>query len=259
MDVPQLLHFRASPYNEKARWALDLKRVRHRRRSVLPGPHAPLIKSRSGQTATPILKLDGEWISGSAAIVAAIDARFSDPPLLPRDQQLRAEALAIEAKFDDDFGPRMRRAAFGQLLPYPFYLARVFAAGRSKSAQTAYGAIIPLASPLIRRGNGITGPQSIADGELAIEEAFSFVAERALRGRYLVGDAFSVADLTAAAMIAMVCDFADTPMAKPKPEPTRLTAWAARNGAHPASQWARDIYAKHRCVTADFEGESVQA
>ena len=31
-----LLQFPYSPYNEKARWALDYKRVAHRRRSFLP-------------------------------------------------------------------------------------------------------------------------------------------------------------------------------------------------------------------------------
>ena len=35
----ELLQFRHSPYNEKVRWALDLKRVPHRRHSLLPGPH----------------------------------------------------------------------------------------------------------------------------------------------------------------------------------------------------------------------------
>jgi len=37
----ELLQFRhsLSPSNEKLRWALDIKRVPHRRRSLLPGPH----------------------------------------------------------------------------------------------------------------------------------------------------------------------------------------------------------------------------
>jgi glutathione S-transferase len=41
----ELLQFRHSPYNEKVRWALDLKRLPHRRRSLLPGPHMGVVKN----------------------------------------------------------------------------------------------------------------------------------------------------------------------------------------------------------------------
>ena len=251
-----LWQFRASPYNEKVRWALDLKRVTHRRRSFLPGLHVGAIKSRTGQTATPILQLNGKWLSGSAAIVAALEERFPDPPLFPKDAAMRAAVLEIEKRFDDDFGPRMRRATFGQLLQAPSYLARVFAAGRSALVQAAYGAIIPLASSAIRRGNGIEGPESIADGERAIDEAFAFISGHIERAPYLVGDRFSLADLTAAAFVAMVCDFVGTPMEKPKPIPASIAAWTSRWGAKPAAVWARNIYTQHRVLTHDFDGAS---
>ena len=39
-----LYQFPASHYNEKVRWALDLKGVPHDRVSLLPGPHAPRMK-----------------------------------------------------------------------------------------------------------------------------------------------------------------------------------------------------------------------
>jgi hypothetical protein len=51
----ELWQFRASPYNEKVRWALDLKQVPHRRRSVLPGLHhvpASITPRRTGLAAT---------------------------------------------------------------------------------------------------------------------------------------------------------------------------------------------------------------
>src|SRR5262249_18900237 len=41
--VPVLWQFRQSHYNEKARWALDWKRIRHERRSLLPGLHVPRV------------------------------------------------------------------------------------------------------------------------------------------------------------------------------------------------------------------------
>ena len=54
-----VLHqFPYSHYNEKVRWALDLKRVPHRRRSVLPGPHMAQVRRLTGRTQTPVLVLD---------------------------------------------------------------------------------------------------------------------------------------------------------------------------------------------------------
>jgi glutathione S-transferase len=252
----KLWQFRASPYNEKVRWALDLKRVPHRRRSFLPGLHMSAMKSRTGQSATPILWMGGKWLSNSADIVAALEERFPTPPLYPKDDAARSAVLEIEKRFDNDFGPRMRRATFGQLLTSPWYLGRVFAAGRSAIAQAAYCSIIPLASSAIRRWNGIVGPESIADGERATDEAFAFVSQRIERAPYLVGDQFSLADLTAAAFIAMVCDFVGTPMEKPKPIPGAIAAWLAARGAKPAAVWARDIYKRHRVLTYDFDGLS---
>ena len=56
----------------------------------------------------------------------------------------------------------------------------------------------------------------------------------------------------------MVCDFADTPMEKPKPIPLSIAAWAAAWGAKPAAVWARDIYKQYRVITYDFDGASLQ-
>ena len=78
----ELLQFRHSPYNEKVRWALDLKRVPHVRRSLLPGPHLRTVRALTGRTTTPVLRAGETVIDGSAAWVAdtATDfASFMDP------------------------------------------------------------------------------------------------------------------------------------------------------------------------------------
>ena len=49
MNLPVLWQFTASHYNEKARWALDWKRLPHERRAVLPGPHLARIWWETGQ------------------------------------------------------------------------------------------------------------------------------------------------------------------------------------------------------------------
>ena len=100
-DAAVVLHqFLRSHFNEKARWALDWKRVPHTRRSYLPGPHFPALRRLSGQSATPVLALDGEVVAGSAAIVDALERRFPERPLYPEDPAQRERALGIQRRFD---------------------------------------------------------------------------------------------------------------------------------------------------------------
>jgi glutathione S-transferase len=253
----ELLQFRHSPYNEKVRWALDLKRVPHARRSLLPGPHVPIVKRLTGQTATPVLVSDdGQAIDGSARIVEWLEQRFPAPALMPGDDAARAEVARIQKRFDDDLTPRMRRAVLDALLRQPTYFAHVFGDGRPAWKRAAYSLAVPLAAPLVRKGNGISGPQSVADGIAAANEALSFVAERSRATGYLVGASFGLADLVAASSLAMIVRPADSPMSCPQPVGSEFERLIAPFRDHPGAAWVRTIYAKHRLARADFDGPS---
>jgi glutathione S-transferase len=56
---PVVWQFALSHYVEKVRWALDLKRVPHVRRSFLPGLHINRIKKMTGQTAVLVVEFNG--------------------------------------------------------------------------------------------------------------------------------------------------------------------------------------------------------
>lgn len=253
----ELLQFRHSPYNEKVRWALDLKGVSHRRRSLLPGPHMRTVKALTGGTGTPVLRHDGGVIDGSARILEWLDTLDAQPRLEPADAAERDEALRIQRWFDDDLTPRIRRVVLDTLLQRPAYFARVFADGRPRWVQLAYAALVPLAAPLIRKGNGIAGPASVADGHVAAQQAFDFVAERGRQGGgYLVGNALSVADITAASTLAVLVRPAGSPMAAPQPVPPVFAALMQRYATHAGADWVRRIYAQHRVSTRDFDGAS---
>ena len=66
--TPVLWHLKVSHYNEKARWALDYKRVPHVRRAVLPGRHAAVARRLSGGQTFPVLVLGEEAIGDSTRI-----------------------------------------------------------------------------------------------------------------------------------------------------------------------------------------------
>ena len=251
----ELIQFRYSPYNEKVRWALDFKRVPHSRRSLLPGPHLPVVKRLTGRSTTPVLRHETVVVDGSARIVEWLEQRHPQPALYPDNAADRSEAMRIQAWFDDDITPRIRRTVLDALLQSPRYWAQVFGDGRSPMAKTFYSWMVPVASPLVRKGNGIAGPESVADGLAALEQALDFVASRAAAG-YLAGDRFGLADLVAASTLAMAVDPSDSPMTRPRPHCNAFAAFVQRFAAHPGAAWVRDIYARHRMAAVDFDGRS---
>lgn len=250
----ELMQFRYSPYNEKVRWALDLKRVAHVRRSLLPGPHLPVVKRLTGSSGTPVLCHEAVAIDGSARILDWLEQRHPLPALYPAGAADRAEALRIQAWFDDDITPRIRRAVLSALLESPRYWARVFGAGRSTVAQIAYACVVPVAAPLVRKGNGISGAASVADGMVATRQALDFVAARNVG--YLAGDRFSVADLTVASTLAVAVDLPASPMTFPRPHGPAFASFVERFATHVGAAWVRDIYARHRVAARDFDGAS---
>jgi len=253
----ELIQFRHSPYNEKVRWALDLKRVPHRRRSLLPGPHMSVVKRLSGRTATPVLVSDdGKAIDGSARILDWLEQRFPTPRLMPLDADACAAVLSLQQRFDDGITPRIRRAVLDALLRRPGYFARVFGAAEQPWKRSLYSLIVPLAAPLVRKGNGITGPAAIEDGIAAAREELDWVAETSRATGYLVGAEFSLADLVVASTLATIVRPDNSPMSCPQPVSAEFSALMAPFRSHPGAEWVRRIYARHRMASTDFEGAS---
>ncbi len=72
MSTPLLRHIPLSPFNEKVRWALDYKRIPHRRRVL--GPDYLIRAWRAtGHGTMPILWLDGKAIGDSTSITAGLE------------------------------------------------------------------------------------------------------------------------------------------------------------------------------------------
>jgi glutathione S-transferase len=121
MTAVELFQFQFSHYNEKARWALDWKRIPHVRRSYLPGLHMLPIRRLSGQQSLPVLRDGGQVIAGSARIVEHLEHSQPAPPLYPADAAARARALEIQRWFDEQVGAPVRAAFFHEVLPEGAY------------------------------------------------------------------------------------------------------------------------------------------
>ncbi len=241
-----VLHmFPSSHYNEKARWALDWKGLAHVRIPYLPGPHAPQMQRLSGQPQTPVLVLNGAPVAGSANIVDALERAFPQRPLYPADPALRERALEVQRRFDDEVGPAVRTVVFAEMLPELDYLCALFTKGQPAWKRRFYRALAPLVRPLIAKGNAVTPenvPRALARTERALDEAAALIGPSG----QIAGDAFSIADLTVAALLAPLVSLDHADMARPLPVPARIEAMSARFAHHDAIAWVRAQYAKHR-------------
>jgi glutathione S-transferase len=249
MEPPalELLQFPYSHYNEKVRWALDYKRVPHTRRDLLPGPHALTVVRLTGQSQTPVVRFSDATVHGSARILDEIEKRFPDPALYPASPDLRRRALEIAAWFDESVGPQVRIGVFTALLAEPAYVCRMFAAERPPLSRAVYRATFPLTRLVMKRSMGITGAAAEEAALARTREALDFVARESAGSGPLVGDRFTVADLTAAALLGPAVMPRGTTMDLPEPRPARVQAWLARWDTHPGARWVRNQYRDHRC------------
>jgi glutathione S-transferase len=250
MDTPVLWQFTSSHFNEKARWALDFKRVPHIRNSLVPGFHVATIKRMTGATHVPVLKLNGEVFGDSSKIVEALERTFPQPALYPDDPAERRRALELEEFFDEELGPYIRRWIFHMVLPYPEFVRGAFVNHASLPTRLAHRAMSPLVGPVMRRQMDIN-PES---AEVARNKTIAAMdrLEKELRpSGYLVGDRFTVADLTAAALLSPLVRPPEFPYRNDVAPPTEFVKARESLQAHRAFQWTLETYRRHRGKSAE--------
>jgi glutathione S-transferase len=249
--TPVLWQIKVSHYNEKVRWALDYKGVAHRRRAPMPMVGTvPAAWLMTRDTTLPVLRLDGRAIRDSTAIVAALEQRWPDPPLYPADQEQRARALELEEYFDEQLAPQVRRLAFFMLGqdPRAFFLATFPDSSPLVRASLRPGAAIT--SKLVNRRYGIT-EESAKEARGKVLAAFDRLEAELGPVGYLVGDSFSIADLTAAALATPFIRPPERQYLPPEEPPEPLRSFARELAARPAGRWVLDVFRRHRGTSAE--------
>ena len=250
MATPVLWHFPISHYNEKARWALDWKRIPHVRK-VLGPDYLPRAWWATGRGTLPILWLDGKAIGDSTRIIEALERRSPVPPLYPRDEAARRRALALEDFFDEELGHALRAAIVGPLLANdPDAAIAVLTLGMPARASRTARAIFPAFRAFYRLRHHINA-DTVAAGRGKMVAALDRIAAERQPSGYLVGDAFSVADLTAAALFAPLVVPPELQYRLPEPLPSVLVEHQRALADHPAYRWVADMYRRHRGVSAE--------
>jgi glutathione S-transferase len=250
-NKPILWQIEFSHYSEKVRWALDHKRIGHVRRTPLPGTHIPIAfaLTRGAQITFPVLTMDGRQIGDSTAIVAALEAKHLERPLYPSKPEDRARALELEEFFDEQLGPYARFLAFHELLNEP----EMFAEVASRAVPGPLGKVRPLVGAYantftsLRWGARDTGAAAVAREKIvaALDRLESELEDNG-GGEHLVGDSFTVADLTAASLFYPLVLPPEGPMPPETPRPPALERFRESLSDRPGYRWVEDTFRRHR-------------
>ncbi len=249
-SVPELLQLPRSHFNEKARWGFDFKRVAHRRTSLLAGLQRPSVQRLTGQPFVPVARFAEGYMVGSAAILAELERYQPEPPLLPKDEAQRAEILKIQDHFDEVVGPATRCGVFAFLVDDSEFFARVFGGHVGLIRRKLFQGFAMAANSVIKKGYRLDRPGALDQALADTQEALDWVASKSTTTGYLVGDCFTLADLTAASLLAPTIDTGHPAMQLPEPWSSEYRAWLARWQDHPGTVWVRTMYDRHRGCSA---------
>jgi glutathione S-transferase len=247
--TPFLWHIPISHYNEKARWALDFKRVPHRRRALPGGAHmlAALLLTRGKGVTFPVLELDGEGIGDSTAIIGALEGRWPDPPLYPEDPAERRRALDLEEYFDEELGPPIRLLGWHEITRDPdrlAELARRSLPGSLRDNPTAVAASARYAAAFTGVRFGVKSEEAAERARARVVAALDRLEAELDGSDCLVGEAFSVADLTAASLFYPLVLPPEGPDLGEVPEGYERFREPLKE--RPGYRWVAEVFQKHR-------------
>jgi glutathione S-transferase len=244
-DTPFLWHLKISHYNEKARWALDHKRIIHRRRAINMGEHHAIARKLTGGSTFPVLVLDGRAIRDSTQIIAALERWHPDHGLYPSDPAERRRALELEEFFDEELGPYTRLLVVHHLFADPKLALDTFVPDLPRMRRLLARAAFPRVRRQIYERLGIDDA-SVAHAFQKVHAAGRrFRAELQPSG-YLCGDRFTVADLTVAALTSPAVAPEQFPYAMPQRGHPLLDDVRTALATAGLADWSREMYARHR-------------
>jgi glutathione S-transferase len=252
MTKPVLWHIPVSHYSEKVRWALDHKGIEHERRAPVPGVHIAIALwlTRGADTTFPVLRLDGRNVGDSTAIIAALEERQPGQPLYPEDPEHRSRALELEDYFDEHLGPQIRLLAWHELRT-----------DTERMGQLSEGMLPgPLAHNSLGRAFGgrfgsayvqlrfrVASDEAAASARAAIAAALDRLEAEldATDSGYLVGDSFTVADLTAASLFYPMVNPPEGPQILPSGTPAMEEVFAPLR-ERAGGRWVSEMFARNR-------------
>jgi glutathione S-transferase len=217
-----------SHFVEKVRWALDYKGVAWSAVEVEPFSKREMqhlqrkttLESGRRVHTVPTIhdQATGAVVGESSEILEYLERTYPTPALYPAAEAERAEVVRWMLWLDSTLGLAARRLAYTQIVvEHPGLLAELFIP-RARFKGAVAGAVI--GGVLARRFRFLHNRADRVFEE--VEDCLLFAAERLASRRYLVGDRFTAADLTLAALMRPV---PVVPFFREHPHLQRLFEW----------------------------------
>ncbi len=250
MNAPlRLITIGFSHYCEKARWAVDRTELEYREDDHVPLFHWRATLGSGAKRTVPALVMPGRVLKESNDILRFCDEQLApERRLFPEDAAARAEVEALVADFDRGLGPAIRRWLYFHLLPDRSVASELLTSTGPGWERSVTRTLFPVMRAMMRRGMKVDAAGAARSWQ-RVAATFDAVDARLADGRrYLVGDRFSAADLTFAALASVLVG----PKERGFPVPdagTRIPAIAAEIAAakaRPCGRFIARIYAEER-------------
>jgi glutathione S-transferase len=238
-----------SHYSEKARWALDFSGLPYQEDAWLPMLHL-LATVPAGGRSVPVLIDGGAVLPDSTDILMHVDRLAPDGRrLLPDSPAERAAVLDLEEYCDRHVGTASRSWIYSEMLSEPWAMGRRLGNGRPPLQKAILPPLMTLVSPGIIRSYRAQ-PERRDEWARKLRLAFDEIGRRLAvsSGPYLVGDRFTAADLTFAALAAPALLPPGHPGMRTPVEtaPERVRSLVEELRATPAGRHALRMYTEHR-------------
>lgn len=249
MNECVLITIPISHYCEKARWALERAGVQYRERAHLQMLHWVAVRRAGGGRTAPVLICGDRVMPDSTDILAYADERSTpERRLYPDDPALADDVRALGLDFDRRLGPEGRRWMYDAMRGRRDLVLKYGPTGVPAWQRRAVPFVWPIASRVIDRYLDID-PEKAARSLDEVRKTFDSVGERLADGRrFLVGDRFTAADLTFAALAAPVVVPAEYGVPLPQPDelPAPMAAVVRELREHPAGEFALRMFRTER-------------
>jgi glutathione S-transferase len=143
--------------------ALERKSIPFRRVNLLPMVQVVLGPLLYGGSTVPGMRLDGERLVGSRAILRRLDLLAPDPPLLPSDPAARERVLEAELWGDDVFQSVPRRIIDACFLRNPYAMESYAGDAPLPLPRSVLRPALPLTAKLMARRNHASDATVVAD------------------------------------------------------------------------------------------------
>ncbi len=197
--------------------ALQVKGIPYKIVEFPPPMHMAAMKALFGKRTVPGMKVDGEKISGSRAILRRLDELQPEPALLPADAEERARVEAAETWGDEVLQPLVRRVLWPTFKAHPEAMA-TYSTGSKLPAMPlpVLKAIAPVVTRFEMRMNDATPatyPADLRTLPQLLDRVDAWIADGTLGG-----ETPNAADLQIVPSVRLLMTLGDLrPLIEPRP------------------------------------------